>query len=776
MPRKPRKAQLKLRLEQAAIINGYSGGKVGIAAVPGSGKTFTLAHLAARLVVEGNLKPDQEILVVTYTNSAVNSVQARIAAILRDVYQLYPPVGFRVRTLHGLAHDIVRERPALAGLTADFAILDERLVLAIQEEVVAARFPEFRDRLVFYMSPDQELKKAQHAFERDLPQLVTAFINRAKDRRLEPDQILAALRGADSSFDLAYFAALCYDDYQRSLAHRGAVDFDDLVRLTLVALETDPPYLERLQQQWPYVLEDEAQDSSRLQEEMLFLLSADRNWVRVGDPNQAIFTTFTTADPQFLLRFLERDDVIERPLSVSGRSAESIIDLANELVRWVVEEHPTVDLRDAFEYQPNARRGTLRGVIQPTTPDDPQPNPAIDVSFIRVHSRPDEKISPDAELNLIVNGADYSVVPWLDTIADIPEDERPTVAVLVPENKRGFKVAEELRRHGVVPDELLRSTASTREAVALLLTVLEYLCEPTDLQKLKSLYWTLMPTAQRDTIRRDTDLSDTLRKVFRLWRNIEDFLWPAPGASELTAVASAADYPWLEDDLARYRQYVRRWLEGVTLPIDQLILTIAQDIFAEAADVALAYKVAVVLRGIANNYADKRLPDFVEELRVIRRNERRFIGFADEDGFEPRPGVVTVATMHAAKGLEWDRVYLAAVSNYGFPSVLPYDNYIGEKWYARASFDNLVRELNVQAELLAQLDALVAGANYVEGDATLRERVSYAKERLRLLYVGITRAKRELVVSWNMGSWWHRGPEFENQPALPLIRLGEYLR
>ncbi|NIP85784.1 MAG: UvrD-helicase domain-containing protein, partial [Planctomycetales bacterium] len=60
---------------------------------------------------------------------------------------------------------------------------------------------------------------------------------------------------------------------------------------------------------WPYILEDEAQDSSRLQEEILRKLAGKGgNWVRVGDPNQAIFETFTTADPKYLRDFMAKAD------------------------------------------------------------------------------------------------------------------------------------------------------------------------------------------------------------------------------------------------------------------------------------------------------------------------------------------------------------------------------------------------------------------------------------------------------------------------------------
>ncbi|MBN1563961.1 MAG: hypothetical protein JXA10_08980, partial [Anaerolineae bacterium] len=181
---------------------------------------------------------------------------------------------------------------------------------------------------------------------------------------------------------------------------------------------------------------------------------------------------------------------------------------------------------------------------------------------------------------------------------------------------------------------------------------------------------------------------------------------------------------------------------------------------------------------VSHTHPDWRLPQFVEELRVISSNERRFIGFDDVgEGYAPKPGVITVSTMHAAKGLEWDRVYLLAVSNYGFPSALPYDSFLGERWNVRAAVDHSVDHLNLEAELLAQLKAVLAQdmIGYEEGAATLSARIDYAKERLRLLYVGITRARREVILIWNMGRFWQKGSGFENQPALPLAALGEYV-
>jgi DNA helicase-2/ATP-dependent DNA helicase PcrA len=144
-------------------------------------------------------------------------------------------------------------------------------------------------------------------------------------------------------------------------------------------------------------------------------------------------------------------------------------------------------------------------------------------------------------------------------------------------------------------------------------------------------------------------------------------------------------------------------------------------------------------------------------LNDIARNERRFIGFSSDDaGFNPDAyrGTVVVATVHKAKGLEWDRVYLLSLNTYDFPSGQSGDRFISEKWFLRDG-------LNLEAEALAQLNAVVSsgpGEGYRELEATARSRVDYARERLRLLYVGITRARRELILSWNTGRRGDAGP------------------
>ncbi len=251
----------------------YTSGKMGISAVPGSGKTHTLSALAAQLIRSGALAEEQEVLIVTLVNSAVDNFESRIKKFLG----LPIPLGYRVRTLHGLAHDIVREKPAAVGLEDRFAILDEREAEFIRKEAAQAWLQAHPYDLDDYLDPQLDDSRRDWVRRQQLPDLVhslaLAFIRTAKDHRLAPEDLRRRLDEQPAPLPLAGMGLEIYADYQRALSYRGAVDFDDLIRLALDLLESDPEYLERLRFRWPYILEDEAQDSSELQEQILRLLA-----------------------------------------------------------------------------------------------------------------------------------------------------------------------------------------------------------------------------------------------------------------------------------------------------------------------------------------------------------------------------------------------------------------------------------------------------------------------------------------------------------------------
>ncbi len=723
----------------------YESGRMGVSAVPGSGKTITLSALAAKLVAGDFLADDQEVLVVTLVNSAVGNFYSRVTGFIKQESLL--PLGYRVRTLHGLAHDIVRERPALVGLSDEFQIMDEREANRVREKAAEIWLRSHPEAAEGFLALDLD-ERQREWIERDhWPSLVNdmalAFIRQAKDHQLTPTEIRERLDRSSQSLPLAEMGWAIYADYQRALVYRGAVDFDDLIRLALQALKADEEFLQRLRESWPFILEDEAQDSSRLQEKILRLLSGPGgNWVRVGDPNQAIYETFTTASPEHLRDFLKEPGVQSRELPNSGRSTPSIIKLANHLIDWTREKHPVEAVRGNGAHA----SALTEPHIRPTPPGDPQPNPPDDPEGVRIVGR---KFTPGEEVRAVAD----SLARWL------PEHPQETVAVLVPRNQRGFALANELRRRDIEPVELLRSSKVTRDTAGALGNVINYLGDPVSSRKLALVYrvW------RRDD-RDDEEASERLNavaKALHRCRQVEDFLWPRVGRDWRKAVRIDGEHLGIEEHLADFRELVRRWQKATLLPIDQLILTLAQDLFEEPADLAVAHKLAVILGRLSDRHPEWRLPQLTDELAVIARNERRFLGLSDEDtSFDPdqHRGRVVVATIHKAKGLEWDRVYLMSVNNYNFPSGLSHDSFIAEKWFVRD-------KLNLEAEALAQLEALVAGTEYEEGRATLEARLDYAAERMRLLYVGLTRAKKELIITWNTG---RRGDQRE---AVPLIAL-----
>jgi DNA helicase II / ATP-dependent DNA helicase PcrA len=738
----------KLRPKQQEIV-AYTEGRMGISAVPGSGKTWTLSYLAADILKRQILLEDQEILIVTLINSAVDNFYTRIGTFI-EARGLIPNIGYRVRTLHGLAHDIIRERPELLGLDTNFQIIDERESDSIRDGVAQAWLKSHPGELDTFLDPTIEDSKRDWVIRNNLPELVEqvahSFIRYAKDHRYTPDRLKERIQSLPMPLRLAEMGVEMYQNYQNALSYRAAVDFDDLIRLALSALEWDTSLLERLRHRWPFILEDEAQDSSLLQEEILNLLTGKNgNWVRVGDPNQAIYETFTTANPEYLRRFLNQPEVIQKELPNSGRSTLSLIDLANHLALWSQSEHPVEDLRDALQTSP---------LIEPTPANDPQPNPPDLGTFINISL---QKYTPADEIQAVAN----SLESWL------PDHQDSTVAVLAPRNLRAFDLVDELRKRNLpYYDDLLRSSSTTRFSAGSLGLILRYLADPASSSKLAMVYkvW------KRDNRQNEEEKAniELVVEILHKIPHVEEYIWPFNERDWLENTNLSTSAPEIHNQLLKFRNIIRRWQGSVLLPIDQIVLTLAQDLLTDPAELAIAHKLSVLLVRAQDLHPDWRLNELSDELVVIAKNERRFLGFSDSDsGFEPDKykGKVIVSTMHKAKGLEWDRVYLMSVNNYDFPSGTSGDLYISEKWFIRD-------DLNIEAETLAQLDTLISGDDYlwyVEGKPTDQARLDYARERLRLLYVGITRAKKELIITWN------NGRKGESRPSIPLVELYSYL-
>ena len=739
------------RAKQKKVID-YVGGKMGVSAVPGSGKTRTLSYLAAKLVAEGSLRDDQEVLVVTLTNSAADNFSRQVAEFVRE-RGLLVGVGYRVRTLHGLANDILRERADLVGLGIPFPIIEQSesdRMLDEAAEFWVRRNPRWFMPYVLAGVEDVNSKQAG-SWRYLLSTVCRAYVRQAKDLQLSPEELRSRLLRAGQDFVLAGAATEVFAQYQSALIYRSAVDFGDLIRFALDVLTIDGDYLRQVRYRWPFVLEDEAQDSSDLQERLLRLITAEHgNWVRVGDPNQAIYETFTTASPEHLRRFLREKDVVKRDLPNSGRSTKSIIDLANRLAEWSRKEHPSAAIRKLATLAPPKIIATPKG--------DPQPNPLDNPS--RIHLDPAPR-TPDEEKKRVIDSVQSALAG----------DTKVTIAVLVPRNDTGAKYVERLQALRIPYFELLRTPSSARASVEHMGAMLYVIARPHESKWLENAFM-----AWFDVRHPDHEESPVARKTAQglVRGNTEDFLFTVQGRdwtdSFPAAVEASRNAPQVVAALEDFRTSMSRWIEGTVLPADQLILTVGQDLFQNPYDIAVTYALAVLMRRETDLDPTLRLQDLILRVEEIIANKRPIYGISGEEtDFNPddHPGTVTVSTMHRAKGLEWDRVYLTSVNNYDFPSNQPQDTYVGEPVFVRD-------HLNLEAEVLEQLKVLAdPGRTYKEGVATQRARLEYVAERLRLLYVGITRARKELIILTNDGkgqaypsaalvaleSWWraHRG-------------------
>ena len=730
------------RPEQADVLS-YSGGTMGISAVPGSGKTFTLSALAADLIEKlirsqndgPDQEPDQEILIVTFSNAAALNFSARIAAFLAE-RGLLPGIGYKVCTLHSMALDIIRGHTRQLGIEDDFTVLDETGTQALLQRSVDlwldADQRETFDRVINPgLRPETQDEKYREHWREDVTDIVRNVISQAKDYHITPEELRKNTELTDDRFARPLLEMVCdiYGFYQTQLRNYPAMDFADLMFYAYRLLDTDPGYLAYLQHRWPYVLEDEAQDSSLIQEEVLRLLTAKSgNWVRVGDPNQAINETFTTANPKYLRSFLDHAD---RPLTLktAGRSQRSVLVQANRLVQYVVDAHPN----------PKCRDGLAPTYISMTKMNDRQGNP------------------PDDPKRIVYDPQIYSTRDEVDTISRLAvrhaqEHPNETVVILTPSNDYGKEFVDRLSTFPVEVVEVLKSTQKARASADVIASVLDWLSLPLNKKYCLALFRLLYSEREKGEFYLTAEDQERCLSILEQIEHPEDFFYP-----ESDEAVSALAETWDADELLlqtlfRFRYFLRRWLNARFLPIDQLILLIGQDLFTTSDDLCSAGQIGLLLAQTVRMNPELSLSSMAGEVRKIAANANLYAGLRGSDSqFDPNdyPGKIVVTTYHKAKGLEWDQVFMTSCNSYDFPdgNEAQYGNRRYKPRYVRENLD-------LQAEILQALKVISfpeLGLHYRKGDGSRDAWLDSVKERLRLLYVGITRAKRGLYISYNSG-------------------------
>jgi DNA helicase-2/ATP-dependent DNA helicase PcrA len=286
-------------VQREAVI--HEAGPLLIIAGAGSGKTRVLTHRVAYLIRELGVSPF-EILAITFTNKAADEMKSRVEALVGPVAR-----KMWVSTFHSACVRILRRDGKLLGYPSGFTIYDQADA----------------ERLTTYVLRDLNIDSKKFP-----PRTVHAVISKEKNELVDFEVYAGKAR---TIYERRI--ADVYREYQRRLLAAGAMDFDDLLMVTVNLLQAAPDVLAHYQERFKHVLVDEYQDTNRAQNELVVMLAQKhRNVAVVGDQDQSVYA-FRGADIRNILEFEEAfPDATTIVLEQNYRSTQTILDAANAVI------------------------------------------------------------------------------------------------------------------------------------------------------------------------------------------------------------------------------------------------------------------------------------------------------------------------------------------------------------------------------------------------------------------------------------------------------------
>jgi len=282
-------------------------GPVLVIAGPGSGKTRCLTHRIAYLISQNTLP--HNILAVTFTNKAAQEMKERVNELIKSKsYDSLPNIG----TFHSVCLQILRYHIDKLGYKRNFVIYDSNDQISLIK---------------------QTFKNLQINTEQFKPEIVQKTISQAKDEMITWQSYQEQAK--------EYFpktVSKIYQAYQESLKKANALDFDDLIMLTVQLFENNRDILERYQNQWQYILIDEAHDTNSSQYALTNLLAnKNKNIWLIADPDQNIYS-WRGADFRNVLNF-EKDYPKTKVilLEQNYRSTKNIIEASHSIITKNIE-------------------------------------------------------------------------------------------------------------------------------------------------------------------------------------------------------------------------------------------------------------------------------------------------------------------------------------------------------------------------------------------------------------------------------------------------------
>ncbi|SFE93655.1 ATP-dependent helicase [Trichococcus pasteurii] len=323
-------------------------GPVLISAGPGTGKTFTLVMRIVYLIQEMEIEPNR-IFVTTFTEKASKELLTRISNTLMernidvDLKEMY------VGTFHSLCLRIIKENLEYSTLRKNFSILDsfDQQYLVYQELNKNFRSVQDLDILIGKLPVWNRAEK------------ICKLVNGLTEELIAIEDIATS-----TDPEIKVLASL-KKKYEEILQKHNRLDFSMIQSHCLELLQNNEQVLEKYQEQFQYMMVDEYQDTNHIQEQLIFLLSKNKNICVVGDDDQALYR-FRGATIRNILEFTSKfEHTTEIKLVANYRSNPEIISFYN---KWM---HDTEELQD-FTFQWDKYRidkTIVPSEFNPTTPN-----------------------------------------------------------------------------------------------------------------------------------------------------------------------------------------------------------------------------------------------------------------------------------------------------------------------------------------------------------------------------------------------------------------------
>lgn len=594
------------RDDQKPVLE-YSQGKMAISAVPGAGKTTILLALIIKLLDSG-INPEN-IFVMTYMESAARNFRDRIKNIRQNSSQLP-----NISTIHGLALRILKENGNYErlGLSSDFEICDDTQ----------------RSRIVREIATKLKLKKTEtDEFDRG----VSVF--KIGGGNFETTQITDKKIEKFKTF---------FEEYQTVLRENNLIDYDDMLISSVKLLENNEDIRKYYQNICHYIIEDEAQDSSSIQQRLINLLSAKYgNLIRCGDINQAITTTFSNADVEGFRKFIKESNNVS--MNCSQRCTKDVWTLANNLIKWA-------------ENQTETKNAFFEIFMQPVDGRNP-------ISENALHSNIFEK--PIEERNFILKEIKQA----------LKKDPKCTIGILLRSNYQVAQWINFVNNSGL--KSITRSESLEQKSIfRAIFAVMQMILHPFDNNIIADNYEIL---AEMGFYKQRLGLE--IRKYENPFIQIN--------CDNIENV-----------HLAQFYWDLNYWNSFPHLAPEELAIKIGLHYFSSEIEKSNVYLISTLIKRLTMSY--KSFPILVERLGELAKKPSlsgfKFFSEEEESDKEIVAGKVQIMTLHKSKGDEFDYVFIPEMTE----KALTLDfNQIKLK---NADFTENLKRLNPQYKAKSEFD------------------------------------------------------------------------